>query len=51
MEGQSLITLLCAEMSDGQRLSVGHRLAAMKQTEEGKIVMSPQDRAVLGTAK
>lgn len=46
--GQGLITPLCAETSDGQRLSVGHRLAAREQTEEGGIVMSPRDRPVLG---
>ena len=45
-EGQGLITPLCAETSDGQRLSVGHRLAAMEQTEEGGNVMSPRDRPV-----
>lgn len=36
VEGQGLITPLCAETSDGQRLSVGHGLAATEQTEEGE---------------
>lgn len=50
VEGQGLITPLCAELSDGQRLSVGRQLAAMEQTEEEGNVMSPRDRPVSGRA-
>lgn len=46
VEGQGLITLLCAERSDRQRLSVGHRLAATEQKEEEGNMMSPQETPV-----